>query len=148
MKPVYHVAVSAGLSAGVYLYLRSWPAALGCFLSGILIDVDHHLDCYLSTKKFPLRYKDLAHFCATNVTGGLYLAFHSYELLLAFWGVIYFFQLDILWLGMAMGLTVHLLCDQFTNPLKPLSYFLLYRVKHGFSREALHVDGHFEKNLP
>ena len=53
MRARYHVIASAGISLGFQAATHSWPAALGCFLSGILIDTDHYLEYCLFRKKFP-----------------------------------------------------------------------------------------------
>lgn len=69
--------------------MHSWPATLGCFLSGVLIDTDHYLDYYLLHKKFPYRYKDLVNFCFDKRVKKNYLFFHAYEYLF----VLCFFKL-------------------------------------------------------
>ena len=116
MRTRNHIAVSAGVSLGFQAAMHSWPATLGCFLSGILIDVDHYLDFYLLRGKFPFRYKDLVDFCAFDKGKKLYLFLHAYEFLLILWFSILYFHLGKIWLGVALGLTVHLGIDQFTNP--------------------------------
>ena len=94
MRPIYHVAVSAGLSLGWFYLVKSWPSALVCFLSGILIDIDHHLDYYIVHKKIPWKYSDLWDFCRFDPKAKIYLLFHSYELILPLWGIIYFGKLS------------------------------------------------------
>jgi hypothetical protein len=67
----------------------------------------------------------------------LFMMFHSFELLgaAALWQI---------WVGGPSWVTVaflaalvHLVCDVFANPAKPLSYFLVFRAAKGFRRELL-----------
>lgn len=137
MKPMHHVGISAVVSVGFWHVTQSWLATFLCFLSGVLIDVDHHLDCYLGSGKFPFRYKDLVTFCESDQHSKFYLFFHSYELLLLLWLLISVFQLGPVWMGVLLGATVHLICDDIVNPMKPVSYFFSYRLYHKFERQKL-----------
>lgn len=147
MKPIYHVAISTGLSAIVYAWFKSIPAAMACFLSGIFIDLDHHLDYFICQRKIPSSYKKLLEWCAAHKTGRFYMIFHSYELLTILWLNIYFLKLDEIWIGFALGVSVHLICDQIVNPLKPLYYFLIYRFMHRFDRRSLYKEEYVRKYL-
>ena len=145
MKASYHVAVSAGLSLGLQATMHSWPATLGCFFSGVLIDTDHYLEYYLLRKKFPFRYKDLLEYCWSNKETKVYLFFHAYEYLLVLWLWIYFFHPGLLWLGVTIGLTTHLVLDQFTNPIKPLFYFLTFRLHNHFEKTKTLSAAYFQR---
>ena len=79
MRARYHVIASAGISLGFQVAAHSWPATLGCFLSGVLIDIDHYLEYCIMHKKFPFRYKDLLQFCLNHQEKKLFLFFHAYE---------------------------------------------------------------------
>ena len=147
MRARNHVIVSAGVSLGLQMTLHSWPATLGCFFSGFLIDIDHYLEYYLLRKKFPYRYKDLVDFCCYNNEGKVYLIFHAYEYLFILWFSIYFFHLGLLWLGFAIGLTTHLIFDQFTNPIKPLFYFLTFRIKNQFEKTKTLSEAYFQRKI-
>ncbi len=140
MSPTHHVIISAGTSAAFWYFTQSPSGTAACFLSGILIDIDHHLDYFLCKKELPLNYQKLYHFCEREKAGNLYLFLHSYELMAVFWAVIFYFQLSWLWAGLALGMTVHMLADQIFNPVAPLCYFLVYRAKQGFSRAKLLTD--------
>ena len=140
MTPAGHVVISAA-TGGIFLYsTHSWAGAVACFFSGIFIDLDHHLDFYLEKGKIPLRYSELLYFCEKEKTGKLYLFFHSYELLALFWLLIMFLHLGYFWSGLALGLTTHLIADQIFNPLKPLGYFLIYRIRNDFDKAKIFVD--------
>ena len=98
MRTRNHIIASAGISLGFQAAMHSWPATLGCFLSGVLIDTDHYLEYYIFRKKFPFRYKDLLDFCLYDKSGKVYLYFHAYEYLFIFWLLIYFFGLGKIWI--------------------------------------------------
>ncbi len=118
------------------IWVRSWGALAACFLSGILIDLDHHLDYIIIRKKIPFRYKSLLEFCHVDHTHPIYLLLHSYELLLLLWVSVFLFDLGVIWMGAAVGFTAHIFCDEFANPIKPMAYFLIYRAKNRFNRRA------------
>jgi len=144
MRPSYHIAASAGISLGLQATMHSWPATLGCFLSGVLIDVDHYLEYCLIRKKFPFRYEHLVDFCFDGSVSKIYLFFHAYEYLVILWFLICFFHPGNVWLGVATGLTTHLFFDQFTNPIKPYFYFLTFRVKNRFEKSKILSEDYFE----
>ena len=145
MNAGYHVVVSAGVSLGLQATLHSWPATLGCFLSGVLIDVDHYLEYWIIKKKFPFRFKDLQDFCDFSETKKTYLIFHGYEFLLILWFLIFFLQLNLVWLGVILGLTVHMIFDQFTNPIKPLFYFIIFRIRHNFEKSKILSESYYQR---
>lgn len=146
MKASYHVAVSAGVALGFQGIVQSWPATAVCFLSGVLIDLDHHLEYWIIKKKIPFRYKDLWDFCCYNKYPKLFLFFHGYEYLVLLWLIITVYQLGPLYLGAAVGVTVHVFFDQFTNPVKPLFYFLCYRIHHRFEKSHTVTEEYFKIN--
>lgn len=137
MRPTYHVMISGGVSAVLAFWIQSWGAVWACFLSGIFIDLDHHWDYWLIKKELPLSYKKLVDFSRNHQERKMYLFFHSYELIFLLWVSIYYFDLNLIWLGVAVGVTTHILCDEFTNPMKPLAYFLIYRMRNRFQRKLL-----------
>ena len=75
MSPGYHVVVSAAAAVAVSSWTQSPAAGIGCFLSGIFIDVDHHMEYFLAKKKFPFDYRDLVKFCSHHQDGKLFLIF-------------------------------------------------------------------------
>lgn len=144
MRPTNHVILSGSVTAVFAIWVKSWGALGACFLSGIFIDLDHHLDYYLAKKELPLSYKKLVDFCRNDHQSKLYLFFHSYEMLFMLWGSIFMFHLNETWIGVAIGFTIHILCDEIFNPIKPMAYFLTYRLKNKFHRKCFikkwHVD--------
>jgi len=120
MRPTHHVMISGGVTLVFALWMKSTGALAACFLSGIFIDLDHHFDYLLEKKEIPFSYKKLLDFCHNDKNSKLRVFLHSYELLILLWVSIYYFSLGPIWLGVAVGLTTHILCDEFANPLKPL----------------------------
>jgi len=148
MKTSHHIAASAVISAGFQATMHSWPATLGCFLSGVLIDTDHYLEYWIIKKKFPFHFQDLIDFCFDASITKTYLVFHAYEFLLIFWLLIYFCALGKIWTGIALGLTTHMILDQFFNPIKPLFYFITFRIKNGFEKTLTLSDKYFQEGIP
>ena len=95
MKASYHVVISAGVAAGFQVATHSWMGTACCFLSGVLIDVDHYLEYYIVEKKFPFRYQDLLNFCEHNNAKKLYLYFNALKYIIVLSLMIYFFQLNL-----------------------------------------------------
>ena len=120
----------------MWTYFSSAWCAVFSFLAGVLIDLDHLVDFY-SSHSFTLKARTIYDACARIDLDRLYLPLHSYELLAIIWVTIYFFSLADIWKAIAIGLTQHLIFDQFTNPLKTLSYFLTYRAMKGFDKRLL-----------
>lgn len=147
MRASYHVAASAGISLGLQAAMHSWPATLACFFSGILIDLDHYLDYCLIRKSFPFRYKDLVDFCWEQNDGKSYLFLHTYEYIFVLWFLVYFFHLGTVWLGVTVGLTAHLVLDQWTNPIKPFFYFLTFRINKQFVKTKILSELYFQRKF-
>ncbi len=137
------MAVSLVIGAAVYIYFKSIGAGMASFLAGILLDLDHLIDCYLN---YGLNFKlrDLYNYCREIKFRKLSLIFHSYELLMIFWGFILIFSLGDIWKGIAIGMTQHILSDQLANPardkLDRRTYFLTFRLKNKFLRERIVKD--------
>ena len=144
MKPTHHLLISAALSILLLIWFKSWHAALACLLGGVFIDLDHHLDYFIDKKKIPLSYQELFDFGAHGTESKLYLFLHSYELLTLFWLLIWYLHLNDIWIGLALGFSVHMICDQIVNPVRPLGYFLIYRMKYGFERKHIFTKEYFE----
>jgi len=147
MKPTHHVMLSTGVSAVFASWVHSWEAILACFLSGIFIDLDHHFDYLIIKKELPISYKKLLDFLTTEHDKKLYLFLHSYELIILLWFSIFVFHLSTVWLGVAVGVSTHIFCDELANPFKPMAYFFVSRMKVGFNRRAMFKEEYF-KNDP
>ena len=145
MSPSKHIVASGMISAAFAGYTHSWDGTMACFLSGIFIDLDHIIDFWIAKKRFPRQYRDLYSFCANEKAGKLHLVFHSYELLAVLWFLCFFSKWNPVWLGITIGMTLHIIFDALTNSLKPFVYFMIYRIKHNFSKAAAFPEEDYEK---
>lgn len=137
MRPISHVTISLATSVLIYAWFRSLLAAVICFLSGILLDLDHILE-YLTLKERKLSLKIFYYSDLAKEKERLYLIFHSFELILFLWWTIHKFSLNLFWIAFAIGISTHLILDLIRNPVKsPLTYFLFYRLIKGFSVQHL-----------
>ena len=144
MRPTKHAIISAVLGAGLIYYLKSYPAGIACLVSGVLIDLDHHIDYVIAKGKIP-NYKELNNFCDSDPAWKPYLIFHSFEFLFFFWFLIFYSKLNVIWGGMAIGLTTHMICDQFANPIKPLAYSTIFRWQKKFDQRQIFTQRFFDE---
>lgn len=135
MKPSEHVVISAVTGGIFFAGTQSWPGTIACFLSGVFIDIDHHLDFFLNKGRFPWKYSDLWSFSAEEKDGKFYLILHSYELFAFWWFLVLYLHPDVLWFGILVGMSVHIIADQAVNPANLLAYFFVYRLKHNFEKK-------------
>ncbi len=150
MKVPGHVAVS--LAAGTILYNRthSLPGFLWFLAAGILIDGDHYID-YARERGISFNPKKVYDGCKNGFKDfkKIVLFLHSYELAMLLWLAILMFKLDVAWVCGAIGFSLHLFVDQITNPTRPLSYFILFRIANNFeankvalTKEVRHAHRH------
>ncbi len=143
MRTSAHILTSAALSAGLYVWSHSLPEAASCFVSGVLIDVDHFLDYFLfSGQRFSVR--DFFSWHNEARWKKLTLFLHSYELYAVLCIAVYFLHNDnALLRGVLWGAGLHLLLDQLVNSkvhrLSPWFYFLGFRIAAGFRREKMQL---------
>ncbi len=145
MRPTNHIIISGVVSAIFAVWARSWGAVCACFLSGIFIDLDHHLDYFIARKEIPLSYNKLVDFLRNDHRSKIFLFLHSYEVLFLIWAGIFLLGLDLVWVGIAIGFTTHVLCDEVVNPIKPMAYFLTYRAKNRFARKIFFKKGYHDE---
>ena len=140
LKPVEHAAVSAAVG-GVAWAATGEPAAFAASMAvGVLIDVDHLLDFYNWYRR-----RDRRH---------LLVLLHAWEYSLAGLVALLAGLTDPLLVGALLGHAAHLAGDQVANPVRPMGYFLLYRLRHRFLRDRLldqrlaPLDQVLEENVP
>lgn len=105
------------------------------FLGGVLIDIDHFLDYFLSFG-FNFNYDYFIkgeYFLRSNKA---YIVFHSFEYVILFGVLALFVKTRIkkmVLVAIALGMLSHLFIDisLFPNPIK--GYFILYRLLNGFN---------------
>lgn len=106
------------------------------FVSGIFIDLDHVIDHY-KNNGFTLKPGDVYGACLDMKFKTLYLALHSYEIVILLWIAIYCLSLSNAWKAAAIGMTQHLILDNLTNPMHKLGYFFTYRAMKKFRKDLL-----------
>jgi hypothetical protein len=138
-----HVIASGFLGAVLYFITHSVPAAVSCFIGGIILDADHVIEyiIHYGLKDFSIRKV----YAACESTGRqsrgvgfkkLYLLFHVNEVAIILW-LLYLWFKNIYILSFAIGYTTHMLMDCLTNPLLPEAYFMAWRVKDNFDTNSL-----------
>ena len=141
MKPVNHVIISGIVASFFYMYFKSAVYSFVCFLSGVIIDVDHILDYYLNYKTFSAGLKHFYNSCTETEIDKLYLILHSYELIFILWMSVFVFPENLLLIAICLGITQHMLVDQFGNKLDKFAYFFIFRLQKGFKKEHLFING-------
>jgi len=137
LRPQGHVIVSAGLGAIFWAKSRDPRTLLLSLVFGVLVDLDHFVDYWYAEGR--LRF-DLRTFLAARYwrrSGRIFILFHAFEylpLLFLFWQGYKGRKWAI---AATAAMSSHVLADHFINELKPLGYFLLYRLAHGFRSEEI-----------
>jgi len=143
MKPSKHIIVSIPISATICFFTKSIYAGLICFLSGIILDIDHIVEYAVHFGLKDFSYKKL--FLACEQTSKLegeykfekiYLIFHSGELCIALW-FISIYSRNIYLFAATIGYSIHLGLDWITNPVTPYGYFFIIRAINKFKTDKL-----------
>ena len=116
---------------------RSVTCGVASFLAGVLIDLDHLFDYYY-THPLTINPKKVYDACMEMNLKRWFLFLHSYELITAFWVIIFFFGLSNIWKAVAIGFTQHLVFDQLFNPINTYGYFLTFAGDEGVQEGAYH----------
>jgi hypothetical protein len=139
LRPQGHVIASAGLGAIFWARSRDWRTMLISLVFGVLVDLDHFIDYWYSEGRVCF---DLETFMRTRYfkkRGRIFVLFHAWEYL----PLLYF-----VWQAMkgrkwavaaTSAMATHVVADHFANDLRPLGYFLWWRIKHGF-RASVIID--------
>ena len=104
---------------------------------GVLVDLDHLIDYWYSERRITF---DVHDFLATRYfrkSGRIFVLFHAFEYL----PLVFLFWQGYKGRKWAVAATAamssHVLADHFINDLRPLGYFILYRLKHRFRAAEL-----------
>lgn len=147
MRTSGHIVVSAGIALFTYTSFGEIGPAVGSFLAGTLIDLDHVFDyIYAHGKKWDWKKINAAHH--ERYSGKIYVPLHSYELLILFFLLTLDPSLTPWRVGITLSLLAHFLCDQFFNPGRKFStYFLINRLIHKFEAKKILKQKHHKKAL-
>ena len=143
MNVYKHTAVSLAVSALLLITLKKIQMSIACFLTGILLDIDHIFDYYVNhelvDKLEYLRHpRKLLKFLSTYYSESkpsdkVYKPLHSVELLIPV-SLLYTFGVwNEMATGMLIGFVIHLMMD-----VLPLGHMgvvsMIYKINRGFPR--------------
>ena len=138
MKTKYHVLSSIPLGIGYYAMSKDPVNTLLAMGAAVLIDVDHILDYVLTQKRIDPIPKMVQAFDWLIYVKKNYLFLHSWEIVIAL-AVFQWISPHPSVMAILSGYGLHLLIDQIYNSyclgkfnLKPLFYFLCYRMRFNF----------------
>lgn len=142
MHPYTHVFASAIAGGVLYTLTKSERLSISCFLGGVLTDLDHLLD-FLAFSKVKFSVKNFFSHYREIKMDKLLLVFHSYELYAIGLFAGYFIRNNI-YLGILIGMGLHLVLDQISNRYlldrcksPAWFYFISYRYRFGFQKNKL-----------
>ncbi|MBE7446241.1 MAG: hypothetical protein HS132_13685 [Planctomycetia bacterium] len=136
MKPINHFGVSVITGVATFLATRTISPSIACFLIGWLVDVDHIWDFYANgCRGFSIKRFGNAMDNGKIKRASFY--FHSYELLLLLVSLCFITHFNYLLSFATLGFAIHLFLDQICNPVKPLTYFLTYRILNDCKTEII-----------
>ena len=118
MRPLGHLAVSAGTGAVLWALTDEPWAFVSTVTAGVLVDADHVVDyANWALRQHPERV--------------LYV-FHGWEYLAPGVALGALLSWPPALVGALLGYALHLIGDQFANRAYPLSYSIVYRARHHF----------------
>ena len=103
-----------------------------CIFFGWIIDIDHIFDYLLFKKKVKIDFQEFISGNYFKVSKRIYLPLHSYELSIILLFIFFIFN-ETSFIFIFFAHILHLLQDQITNKVKPLSYFFTYRALNSFN---------------
>jgi len=113
---------------------------------GVLVDLDHFVDYWYSEGRICFNLRTFLSTRYWQRSGRLFILFHAFEylpLVFLFWQA--YKGRKWAWAATA-AMSSHVLADHFINELRPLGYFILYRLAHGFKADQL-IDWHKVERL-
>lgn len=151
MSLFFHLLIHFSLSliAGIIVWMI-WRKPIEAFLAalcgGFLIDIDHLIDYFLA---FGLDFRLDYFFEGYQFlkSDKIFVLFHAWEYGIILGVSILFFKnvrIKSVILGLALGLSIHLLSDSLFNELPLKSYSISYRIANGFSIENLVTEEHYQ----
>ena len=136
MKPVSHLSVSIIVGVATFLTTKAISPSIACFLAGWLVDIDHIWDFYKNGCR-GFNIKRFVYAMENGEIKKIYLYFHSYELLLVLVVLCYFTHFNYILSFTTIGFAIHLFFDQIFNPVKPLTYFITYRILNSYNKDII-----------
>jgi hypothetical protein len=132
LRPQAHVAVSAGLGAIFWAKSRDWRTFLISVAFGVLVDLDHLFDYWYSERRLTWNTRTFMSTRYWRRSGRVFLLFHAFEHLPMVFLLWQAFKGRKWAVAATSAMSSHVLADHFVNELRPLGYFLSYRIAHRF----------------
>lgn len=123
MSPTVHAGASLAIGGVVWWATHSTTALVTSVLVGVLLDLDHILDYY--------------RILVMRRTDRVWLFLHSYEGLIPGLLAAHLSGWNPLAIAGVAAFLAHILMDQVSNPVRPLGYFLTFRILKGFRAEGV-----------
>lgn len=131
------MVASAGLGAVFWAKSRDpWTMVLSLAF-GVFVDLDHLIDYWYSEGRICFDAHTFLRTRYWQKSGRLFVLFHAFEYLPIVFLVWHAFKGRRWAVAATAAMSSHLLADHLVNELKPLGYFLLYRLAHGFKADEL-----------
>jgi len=128
MRPQYHLLISVILSSLFYLFTKSISGSILTILIGVLIDLDHWIDYWIEKGEIKFDIKEFFSYSYECKYTKLHLILHSVEFIPLIFFITNYFWGKYFAFGITLGFVGHLISDYIGNAVKPLSYFLIYRI--------------------
>lgn len=148
MQVSKHALVSVVVSALVWWWLRSYAAALACFLTGVFIDLDHFFD-YVYNHRRHLQFHRVFTIFELEILENIFVFLHSWEFALVWLALLLSLPeaRQPVVLGLFIGFVTHLALDNLFNGHARWAYFLLYRLRHGFAGKYYYGAREYRQRL-
>jgi hypothetical protein len=137
LRPHHHLSASLLFSAATYAVTSSPLLTAANFLTGVFVDIDH-IPEYLIKSGFKLSPSEF-YAAEMHLTGKKsVLLLHGFDVVTLGFGLLFFSGSHALAWAVYLGAMQHLLLDLLYNPVRmPWTFFLAYRIFHGFDNEKL-----------
>ena len=136
MHFLHHLLMSSIISLFLFFATRSRSAAIACFLAGLIIDMDHIVECLFLHKKIDFK-KIIDNKNHTLYKDKVIISLHSLEIIIIMLAI----KINPITVGIAVGMLTHMISDFYyyrkTRQKSLWSLFFLYRFSKGFSVKKL-----------
>ncbi|UCH79914.1 MAG: hypothetical protein JSW20_09175 [Nitrospiraceae bacterium] len=136
MKLHHHVAVSTTLSMFLFMIFKSSYLSVACFLSGILIDLDHFID-YFREQGINLDIKKFFRICEHAQFNKILLLLHGWEWIIVMCTISWSLGWAPLMTGIIIGFSHHIMLDSLYNRTHLRTYSIIWRWSKGFDFDTV-----------
>lgn len=137
MRPQGHVAVSAGLGAIFWAKSRDWRTLAISLAFGVLVDLDHLFDYFYAERRLTWDTKTFMRTRYWRRSGKIFVWFHAFEYLPLVFLTWQAFKGRKWAMAATSAMASHVLADHLVNELRPLGYFITYRIAHRFRADEI-----------